>query len=388
MASAMAETLPSLYEFYASIADSFPFYEHHTPSDGYGAGLLVREPVGVVAMIVPWNASAFLASCKIAPALLAGCTMVLKSSPEAPSAGYLLAEIAEAIGLPAGVLNVVTADRAASESLVRNPDVDKVSFTGSSVAGRRIASLCGERIARYTLELGGKSAALLLDDYDVGAAAEMISQSTRVLTGQVCAALTRVIVEESKHDDFVEALSESFQKIRIGDPYDPLTDMGPLAMARQRDRVEDYITKGQAEGAILASGGRRPAHLDRGFYIEPTVFSRVDNRSTIAQEEIFGPVICVIPARGDKQMIELANDSLFGLNASVFTNDNDRAYTVGRKLRSGGVAQNAFRADPTIGFGGFKQSGMGREGGVEGLLHYLESKIMLLDQAIEGQNLI
>ncbi|WP_340268021.1 aldehyde dehydrogenase [Sphingobium mellinum] len=378
IAQGTAAFLPSLYEFYANLADTFPFSERHTAQDG-GVGLLIREPVGVVGIIIPWNAAPFLLSCKLAPALLAGCAVVIKPSPEAPVAAYVIAEIAEAIGLPPGVINVVTADRQASEALVRNPGVDKISFTGSSVVGRRIASICADRLARYTLELGGKSPALVLDDYDIQTAAESISQSTRVMSGQVCAALTRVIVEESRHDDFVEALSASFKKIRVGDPYDPQTDMGPLAMARQRDRVEDYIAKGKAEGAQLATGGRRPAHLNRGFYIEPTVFGRVDNSFTIAREEIFGPVICVIPARGEEEMIRIANDSVFGLNASVFTNDRSRAYAVSRKLLSGGVGHNGFRADPTIGFGGFKQSGIGREGGVDGLLPYLESKTVVLD---------
>lgn len=374
-----AAFLPSIYDYYADLADTFPFIEHHAANDG-GVGLLVREPVGVVGIIIPWNAAPFLLSYKLAPALLAGCTVVIKPSPEAPVAAYVIAEIAEAIGLPPGVINVVTADRRAAEALVRNPGIDKVSFTGSSVVGRHIASICGDRLARYTLELGGKSPALVLDDYDIETAAERISQSTRVMTGQVCAALTRVIIEESRHDDFVEALSASFQKIRVGDPYDPQTDMGPLAMARQRDRVEDYIAKGKEEGAQLATGGRRPAHLNRGFYIEPTVFGRVDNNSTIAREEIFGPVICVIPARGEEEMIRIANDSVFGLNASVFTEDSARAYAVSRKLLSGGVGHNGFRADPTIGFGGFKQSGIGREGGIDGLRPYLESKAVLLDR--------
>ncbi|MDP3675314.1 MAG: aldehyde dehydrogenase [Novosphingobium sp.] len=379
MSSGSAAALPGAYEYYASLADSFAFTEYHTPSDGRGIGVLLREPVGVVGMIIPWNAPAFLATFKLAPALLAGCTIVLKCSPEAPAIGYIIAEIAEAIGLPAGVLNVVTADRDASETLVRNPAVDKISFTGSSAVGRLIASICGERVARCTLELGGKSAALVLDDYDVAIAAEEISQQARALTGQVCAALTRVIVEESRHDAFVDALSASFKKIRVGDPFDAQTDMGPLATARQRDRVEDYVARGRAAGAVLATGGRRPARLNRGYYFEPTVFGRVDNRSVIAQEEIFGPVICVIPARGDSQMVQLANDSIFGLNASVFSNDHARALTVSRGLRTGNVGQNANRVDPMIGYGGFKQSGIGREGGVEGLLSYLETKVLLLE---------
>ena len=227
--------------------------------------------------------------------------------------------------------------------------------------------------------MGGKSAAVILDDYDVQAAAESISQSARLLTGQVCSSLTRIIVDRSRQNDFVEALDASFEKIRVGDPFDPQTEMGPLAMRRQRDRVESFIAKGREEGATLASGGGRPAHLNRGFYIEPTVFANVDNRSTIAREEIFGPVISVIPADGENKAIEIANDSPYGLNASVFTNDSRRAYAVSRRLRSGTVGHNGFRTDSSIAFGGFKQSGIGREGGVEGLLSYLEAKTVLLD---------
>jgi betaine-aldehyde dehydrogenase len=384
VAKALTASLPASYDFYANLADTFPFTEYHQPSDGYGVGMLVREPVGVVGLIIPWNAPIALITYKLAPALLSGCTVIIKSSPEAPVAGLVIAEIAEAIGLPAGVINVVTADRQASEALVRNPGVDKISFTGSTAVGRHIGALCAQRIARCTLELGGKSPALVLDDADVSVVAEVLSQSTRLLTGQVCAALTRVIVEESKHDALVDALSASFQKIRIGDPYDAGIDMGPLAMRRQRDRVEEYIARGQADGAILATGGNRPRHLDRGFFIEPTVFGRVDNCAAIAQEEIFGPVICVIPARDDQQMIDIANDSIFGLNATVFSNDTSRIVGIGRKLRSGTVAQNAFRMDSMIGFGGFKQSGIGREGGAEGVSPYLETKVIMLDEDPRG----
>lgn len=380
LAKAFLATLPGIFDYYAGLADTYPFTEYHQPSDGYGVGMLVREPVGVVGMIIPWNSPSHMITIKLAPALLAGCTVIIKTSPEAPVEGMIFAEIAEAVGLPAGVINVVTADRQSSEALVRNPSVDKISFTGSTAVGRHIGALCAQRVARCTLELGGKSPALVMNDADIEVVAETVSQATRVLTGQVCAALTRVIVEESRHDALVEALTASFQQIRVGDPYDASTDMGPLAMRRQRDRVEDFIARGQADGAVLATGGRRPSHLNRGFFIEPTVFGRVDNRATIAQDEIFGPVICVIPARDEEQMIAIANDSIFGLNAAVFTSDQSTMLRIGRKLRSGGVAQNALRVDSLIGFGGFKQSGIGREGGVEGLSAYLETKVIILDE--------
>src|SRR5580693_10635283 len=237
----------AVFDYYAGLAETFEFVERHTPTAGGKAGFLVREPVGVVGAIIPWNGPLPLIAYKIVPALIAGCTIVLKSSPEAPGEAYLLAEIAEEVGLPPGVLNVVTADREVSELLVRDPRVDKITFTGSTAAGRRIASLCGERIARCTLELGGKSAAVILDDMDIEATAGTLSQ------------------------------------VRVGDPFDAQTQMGPLAASRQRDRVEGYIARGIADGATLATGGGRPRDLDRGWYVEPTVFGNVDNSSAIAQ---------------------------------------------------------------------------------------------------------
>ena len=377
MSGMMIPFVGQLFDFYASLADSFAFEERHRASQG-GVGLLVREPVGVVAAIVPWNAPLLLMTLKLAPALLAGCTVILKASPEAPGAAYVMAEILEAVGLPKGVVNVLTADREVSELLVRHPGVDKVTFTGSSLAGKKIASICGERVARCTLELGGKSAAVILDDYDLGMAAQTIAQAAQVNTGQICASLSRVIVSRDRHDAFVEAMAESFAKTRVGDPFDSLTEMGPLATSRHRERVEGYIEKGRAQDAMLAAGGGRPQHLDRGFFIEPTLFGRVENDMIIAREEIFGPVISVIPAKDEQEALAIANDSDFGLNASVFTDDVERAYAAARALRSGTVGHNSFQSDFTIAFGGFKQSGIGREGGVEGLLPFLESKTIVL----------
>ena len=368
-----------LYDYYAALAKTYDFEEHRALPFGGGAGLLVREPVGVVAAIIPWNAPPILTAQKVAPALLAGCTLVLKASPEAPGTAYVLAEIMQEVGLPAGVFNFITADREVSEHLVRHPLIDKVTFTGSVVAGKKIASICGERIARCTLELGGKSAAVIFDDYDLGAAAQTLADATQTMTGQVCAALTRVVVSRKRHDKLVEAMGAAFSSIRVGDPFDESTGMGPLAMSRQRDRVEGYISKGISDGATLATGGVRPPHLNRGFFIEPTVFANVRNDMSIAREEIFGPVVSVIPADNEAHAIEIANDTAFGLNASVFTNDVDRAYRAARQLRSGTVGQNGLKADLTIGFGGFKQSGIGREGGLEGLLPYLETKTIVLD---------
>jgi acyl-CoA reductase-like NAD-dependent aldehyde dehydrogenase len=367
------------FEYYAGLADSYPFEEPARPTAGGEFGLIVREPVGVVGAIIPWNAPMGLISNKIAPALLAGCAVVLKSSPEAPGEGYLIAEIAEAVGLPPGVLNVVTADREVSERLVRDPRVDKITFTGSTAAGRRIASICGERIARCTLELGGKSAAVILDDMDIATAASTLARAECFLSGQVCSSLTRIVVTRRRHDELVEALAGAFSQVRVGDPFDTQTQMGPLVASRQRDRVEGYIAKGLADGATLATGGGRPKDLDRGWFVEPTVFGNVDNSSTIAQEEIFGPVLSVIPAEDERHAVAVANDTIYGLNASVFTNDVDRARDVAGQLRSGTVGHNAFRTDFGIAFGGFKQSGIGREGGREGLLPFLETKTVILE---------
>lgn len=380
IASAFVGTIGGIYDYYAGLANTFPFEERFDrPLMGGSVALLAREPVGVVGAIVPWNAAINIMAYKIAPALLAGCTVVLKSSPESPGSGYIMGEIAEAVGLPPGVLNVLTADRGASERLVSHPDVDKISFTGSAPVGKRIAAICSERLARVTLELGGKSAAVVLDDVDIETAARSIVGPACAMTGQICSSLTRVIVTKTRHDKMVEALSAAFGAVRIGDPFDPATGIGPLAMSRQRDRVEQFIARAVAGGTKLAFGGKRPAHLNKGYFIEPTVFANVDNDSEIGREEVFGPVLSVIPARDEAHAIELANDTIYGLNNSVFTNEPDRAYKVARQLRSGTVGHNVWRSDMSVGFGGFKQSGIGREGGVDGLRPYLENKTIILD---------
>jgi aldehyde dehydrogenase (NAD+) len=371
------------FSAFAGLADTFPFEEPAQPTMGE-FGLLIREPVGVVGAIIPWNGPIGLISNKVAPALLAGCTVVLKNSPEAPGEGYLLAEAAEAVGLPAGVVNVVTADREVSELLVRDPRVDKITFTGSTAAGRRIASICGERIARCTLELGGKSAAVILDDADLEATVRTLSAAECRISGQVCSSLTRIVVTRSRHDELLEALASTFSQVRVGDPFGEQTEMGPLAAERQRDRVEGYIAKGIESGAILATGGGRPKDLDRGWYVEPTVFGNVDNHSVIAQEEIFGPVLSVIPAEDEDDAVRIANDTIYGLNSSVFTSDLTRARQVGGRLRSGTVGHNAMRTDFGVSFGGYKQSGIGREGVHEGLQYFLETKFMVLDGKPEG----
>ncbi len=364
---------------YAAIGEGFE-WEMRRPSTVPGnLSVLVREPVGVVAAIAPWNMPYSIMVQKIAPALVSGCTVIMKPAPETPLEAYLLAEAAEAAGLPAGVLNLVPSHRDAADHLVRHRGVDKISFTGSTVAGRRIASVAGERIARVTLELGGKSPAILLDDMPDAVAGKILARTITILSGQVCAMLSRAIVPEARVEGIAAAIAAEMQTVRIGSPLDPATEMGPIAMRRQLERIEHYVAIGQAEGARLVTGGRRPAMPGTGYYFEPTLFADVTNDMRIAREEIFGPVLTLIAARDTDHAIEIANDSDYGLNAAVFSHDRDAVYRIGRRLRSGNVGQNGLKADFSLPFGGFKQSGVGREGGAEGLMPYLETKVMQIE---------
>ncbi|MWB97559.1 aldehyde dehydrogenase family protein [Agromyces sp. MMS17-SY077] len=378
MAVPSMSRVPALFDYYADLAETYEWEKRDQPEFS-AFGVVVSEPVGVVGAIVAWNTPLSLAAYKIAPALLAGCTIVLKAPPESPGELYLLAEIADEIGLPKGVFNVVNGHRGVSEQLVRDPRVDKVAFTGSSPVGRQIASAAGERLARFTLELGGKSAAVVLDDYDLGTAAAAIAQQECSISGQVCMSLTRVIVSKHRHDEMAAALGAAFGAKRVGDPFDPETDLGPVAMAKQQQSVLNHIEAGKREGATLVAGGGVPSHFERGYFIEPTVFANVDNASTIAQEEIFGPVLSVIPAENEEHAIQLANETQYGLNNAVFTDDVERAWYATRRFRSGTAGNNGFKTDTRMGFGGFKQSGVGREGGIQGLAPYLETKTILLD---------
>lgn len=374
--------LSGAFRQYTAMANTYPFLSPTQSVTGHQA-YKVQEPVGVVAVIVPWNGPAGLLAYKLAPALLAGCTVIIKNSPETPSSGHLFAKICDEVGLPPGVVNMVTANRNVSEHLVRHAGVDKITFTGSTGAGRQIGAIAADRLARVTLELGGKSPAVVLDDYDVETAAQVLGAPYfSYLSGQVCHSLTRIIVPRNKHDAMVEALATAARSMLLGDPLDEMTTMGPLATAAQREAVERKVAQGVADGAQLVTGGKRPASHDRGFFFEPTVFGNVDNRSTLAQEEVFGPVLSVIAADDEQHAIDLANDTRFGLNAAVFTHDTERAMHVARQLRAGSVGHNASRTDFSIGFGGFKQSGIGREGGTGGLEAFLESKTVVLDQTV------
>jgi len=360
-----------------AMAAQFDFVERRA-TIGAPVGLIAYEPVGVVAAIAPWNVPYGIMLSKVAYALAAGCTVVMKPSPETPLEAYIIAEAAEAAGVPAGVVNLVCGHREASDHLVCNPGVDKVSFTGSTLAGRRIGAVCGERIARCTLELGGKSAAIVRDDFPTAAAAALLTGTITMMSGQICAMLSRAIVPRHRHDELADAIAAEMAKVVIGPSHDPASQLGPVAMKRQLERIEGYIVEGRTS-ADLVHGGNRPSHLNRGYFIEPTLFANVPNDSRIAQEEIFGPVLSLIPAEDEEDMIRIANDSKFGLNGSVLTHDVDAAYRIGRRVRTGGFGQNGLRMDFGLPYGGFKQSGIGREGGREGFMPYLEVKTLLLD---------
>ena len=303
----------------------------------------------------------------------------MKPAPETPLEAYILAQCADAIGLPAGVLNLVNAGREGADYLVRSEGVDKVSFTGSVATGKRIASVCAERIARCTLELGGKSAAIILDDFDLDEAATAVVGEIQGMAGQNCAALTRVLVSKERHDEFVAILKAKCEAMVIGGAYDSEATLQSLATERQLERVEGMIADAVAEGAELVTGGKRPEGIEGGWFIEPTVFANVDRKMMVAQEEFFGPVLAVLAYTDVDDAIAIANDSKYGLAGAVFTHDADNARKIARGVRTGTFSQNGAKSDFGIGFGGFKQSGIGREGGIQGLHGFLENKTLFLD---------
>jgi acyl-CoA reductase-like NAD-dependent aldehyde dehydrogenase len=364
---------PTLFNYYADLIEDYPFVDERKRDDG-GRVRVVKEPVGVCAAITPWNAPLVLLSYKVAAGLAAGCTIVAKPSPETPLEAYILAECIEQAGLPAGVFNIVPAGREGGDHLVRHGCIDKVAFTGSTGAGKHIAAVCADRLARVSLELGGKSAAVLLDDADFGAALPSLMVYTMPITGQVCFSLTRILVPERREKEFLDLYLGAVSGIKVGDPSDPATQMGPLTMARQRARVESYIAAGRAEGARVACGGGRPRGFDRGYYVEPTVFTGVTPDMRIVQEEIFGPVVSVLTYRDEDEAAAKANNSAYGLSGAVYSVDAERGYRMARRMRTGSVTVNGMIVDPKHPFGGFKQSGMGREGGPEGLENYVETK--------------
>ncbi|MEU5773146.1 aldehyde dehydrogenase [Streptomyces venezuelae] len=382
--SVMMQALAAMMVWDAAItvARDFPYEEQR---DGVLGKLLVRrEPVGVVAAVVPWNVPQFTAAAKLAPALLAGCPVILKTSPEAPLDAYILAELAAEAGLPEGVLSIVCADREVSEYLVGHPGVDKVSFTGSVAAGKRVMEVAARNLTRVTLELGGKSAALVLPDADAATAVAGITPFAWMINGQACVAQTRILVPRTRYDEFADAFSAAASALKVGDPLDPATELGPLVARRQQQRSLDYIRIGQEEGAKILAGGGRPAGLDHGWYVEPTLFGGVDNSMRIAREEIFGPVICLLPYGDEDEAVAIANDSDYGLSGSVWTADTERGIGIARRVRTGTYSVNTFSIDMLGPFGGYKNSGIGREFGPEGYGAFFEHKMIHLPAGHEG----
>jgi aldehyde dehydrogenase (NAD+) len=343
--------------------------------------ILRREPYGVVGAITPWNFPMQINLAKLAPALAAGCTVVLKAAPDTPWTATLLGRIAaEETDLPPGVLNIVTSSRPdVGQQLAEDPRVDLVSFTGSTSTGRAIVHASARNLKKVFLELGGKSAFVVLDDADMPTAVFMAALQIMTHAGQGCAITTRLLLPRSRYDEGVQALVSTISAIPYGDPTDSAHLMGPLIRESQRQRVLDYVRKGVEEGARIALGGGVPAHLPKGFYVEPTVLVDVDNKSRIAQEEIFGPVLAVIAHDGDKDAIRIANDSTYGLSGAVASADEDRALAVARRIRSGTVSVNGgMYYGPDVPFGGYKASGIGRESGVLGFEEYLEAKSLAI----------
>jgi betaine-aldehyde dehydrogenase len=368
-------------DYYIRLAREYPFEEVRPGM--LGSALVRREPVGVVGAIIPWNVPLFVTMLKLAPGLASGSTMVIKPAPETPLDAMQLAEAIQEAGIPAGVVSIVAAGREVGEHLVRHPGVDKISFTGSTAAGRRIAAICGERLARVTLELGGKSAAIILEDADLDQVMPFLLPGMMMNNGQACVAQTRILAPRSRYAEVSEALVQAVRDMKVGDPMEPDTICGPLVAARQRDRVETYIHLGKKEGARVAIGGGRPAAFAKGWYVEPTVFVDVNNQMRIAREEIFGPVVGIIPYDSQDEAIRIANDSDYGLSGTVWTSDVDRGLDVARRVRTGTYTVNNFLMEFSAPFGGFKSSGLGRELGPEGLSAYLEAKTINLPMGYE-----
>ena len=335
-----------------------------------GHTIVRKEPVGVVGAITPWNYPQALAAFKIAPGLAAGCTMVLKAAPETALDALVFAEAAAEAGLPPGVLNIVAGGVEAGAHLVAHPGIDKVAFTGSTAAGRAIGEICGRLMRPATLELGGKSAAIILDDADLDATIRGLRSASFVNNGQTCHLSSRILAPRSRYDEVVEAMAALAESLVVGDPLDRSTEIGPLVSERQRERVLDYIEIGKTGGAKLVAGGSIPKDQSRGWFVAPTVFAGVDNSDRIAQEEIFGPVLAVIAYDDDAHAVEIANDSDFGLAGTVWSTDTERATDVARAVHTGTIGVNDYQLDIRAPFGGVKASGLGRELGPEGLDAY------------------
>lgn len=375
--SAMTQRMTiGLFRKVADEARRMETVEERKRDDG-GVSRVLREPTGVVAAIIPWNGPIGSIAFKVIPALAAGCSVVLKTSPESPLSPSVFADVvAELVAegrIPAGVLSVVAAGPEVSEALVVHPGVDHISFTGSTATGRRIMSLAGERVAKVSLELGGKSAAIVLDDADLNAVMAALPMAGCMQSGQACVALTRVLVSEKRYDELVAAYSAALDMIPLGNPWEETNFLGPLTSARHRDRVMGYIETAKQEGATVIRGGGDGGH-SRGFFVEPTLLGNVSNDMRIAQEEVFGPVISIITYKDEDDAVAIANDSIYGLSGAVFTDDPERGFEVAQRIRTGVMNVNTSVLDFSLPFGGYKQSGIGREGGPEGLEEFFEVK--------------
>ena len=367
---AMVGTPRVVSRSYAKILDGFAWEEEVRNS------IVVKEPIGVVAMITPWNFPLHQIIGKVAPAIATGCTMVLKPSKEAPLNAFILADILDEIGLPNGVFNLISGHgREIGETLASHPEVDMVSFTGSTNAGVRVSELAAPSVKRVTLELGGKSANIILDDADIPRAASSAIYACFANSGQECSALTRLLIPEDSREEVVEVIASKIGRYTVGDPMDGTSKCGPLVSKRQQESVSRYISTGIDEGATLVAGGEgMPDDLDSGFYVRPTVFADVTPQMTVFREEIFGPVLCITTYSNVEEAIELANDSEYGLSGGVWSGDESRAMKVARKLRTGQVSINGGAFNVTAPFGGYKKSGLGRELGVHGMEEFLETK--------------
>jgi acyl-CoA reductase-like NAD-dependent aldehyde dehydrogenase len=375
IATAVQAGLPAtVMGTYAQLVTEFEFEEQ------IGNSLVVKEPVGVVGAITPWNYPLHQIVNKVAPALAAGCTIVLKPSEVAPFTAFILAEIIDEVGLPAGVFNLVTGTGpVVGEAIASHPDVDLVHFTGSTRAGTRVSELAARTIKRVALELGGKSANVILADADVQKAVKVGVSNAFLNSGQTCTALTRMLVPRELHDEIAELAGRIAEGFTPGDPFGEGTKLGPLVSDAQRERVRDYIRKGVEEGARLVTGGAEaPAELATGYYVRPTVFADVTPDMTIAQEEIFGPVLSIIPFDSEEEAVEIANGTVYGLAGAVWSGDAERAKAFARRMRTGQVDVNGGRFNPLAPFGGYKQSGNGRELGTYGLEEFLEVKSLQL----------
>ena len=350
-----------------------------TRQGAFGGSIVVqRQPVGVVAAIVPWNYPQTLLFFKLAPALAAGCCVVIKPSPETVLDTFLLAEVLDGIGMPEGVVSIVPGGRDLGAYLVQHPGVDKVAFTGSTAAGRSIAVTCAGLLRPVTLELGGKSAAIVLDDADLIGNIDAVFAATMMNNGQTCFLGTRILAPQNRYAEVVDTLTDMARSAVIGDSLDEATTLGPMASPAQRDRVEGYIAQGRSGGGRVTTGGGRPAGHDRGWFVEPTIFADVDNSDVIAREEIFGPVLAVIPYRSVDDAVRIANDSDFGLGGTVWTRDQEAGLAVARRVQTGSIGINTYLPDPVAPFGGVKASGLGRELGPEGLANYQSLKSIYL----------